>query len=57
MDQSAATARYIVESNQLDIIVALVIVVMLITAIVGSLALLMKRNESFITSVHISSDI
>jgi hypothetical protein len=40
----------------LDIIIALFIVVALITAIVGSLALLMKRNESFVSSVQTPLD-
>jgi hypothetical protein len=56
MEQSATAALYTIELNNLEIAVMLVIVTGLVVAIVGSLALLMKRNQNFISDFTSSSD-
>jgi hypothetical protein len=56
MEQSATAALYTIELNNLEIAAMLVIVMGLVVAIVGSLALLVKRNQNFISDFTSSSD-
>ena len=56
MEQSATATLYTIELNNLEIAAMLVIVMGLVVAIVGSLALLVKRNQNFISDFTSSSD-
>jgi UPF0716 family protein affecting phage T7 exclusion len=49
MEQSAATALYTIEPSNLEIAAMLLIMAGLVVAIIGSLALLAKRNQNFIS--------
>jgi hypothetical protein len=51
MEQSAATALYTIEPSNLEVAAMLIIVMGLVVAIVGSLALLTKRNKGFISDL------
>jgi hypothetical protein len=51
MEQSVAAAIQTIELNDLQLATALLLVIGLVVAIVGSLALLTKRNQSFISEV------
>ncbi len=55
MEQPAAAALYTIELSNLEIAAMLVIVMGLVVAIVGSLALLVKRNQNFISGFASSS--
>lgn len=56
MEQAATTALYTIELNNAEVAMLLLIVMGLVIAIVGSLALLTKRNQSFISEFASLSD-
>lgn len=56
MEQAATTALYTIELNNAEVAMLLLIVMGLVIAIVGSLALLTKRNQSFISEFTSLSD-
>jgi hypothetical protein len=49
MEQPVAATLYTIEPGNLEIAAMLIIVMGLVVAIVGSLALLTKRNQGFIS--------
>jgi hypothetical protein len=56
MEQTATAAIYTIALSHLEIALMLVLVLGLVIAIVGSLALLAKRNQTFISGFMAVSD-